>query len=84
MAPGAWGRKTPRKLWRNNRAAGLEKAGGEAGWKVGARLAGRGRGSHVRPRGEAPAGPERMEPGNWRRQELSLSGTERLDAAGTP
>lgn len=67
--------------------AGLEKAGGrggEAGWKGGSSLAGRGRGSHVRPRGEAPAGRERTESGNWLRQELSLSWTEGLDVARTP
>lgn len=60
------------------------REGGEAGWGVGASLAGRGRGSHVRPRGEAPAGRQRTESGNWLRQELSLSWAEGLDAARTP
>lgn len=38
MAPGAWGRNAPRKLWRNNCAAGparLEKAGGKRGQEGG-------------------------------------------------
>lgn len=63
MAPGAWGRNEPRKLWRNNCAAGparLEKAGGKGGAGGWGKPAGRGWGGHVRPRGRGPkATPER-------------------------
>lgn len=59
MAPGAWGRKTPRKLWRNNWAAGLPgwRRRGGGGVEGGGQPGGTGAGQSRAPEGRGPSGP---------------------------